>query len=315
MSNKDFRFLNEKCPVCNEHFSKDDDLVVCPCCGTPHHRECYKENTKCANHEKHNEDFRWEPTFVAYEEVNNPTEEIKHPLSQNIDLNQMPMGFPFPQSFSNPFDEFPKEIEEGVKTGDIAIFVRHESPRYLKKFQQIKAGKLSWNWGAFFFAPYWFFYRKLYKLGVIFLTIFVLLSSLSFLPPAVRFSQTIYNFETEAKELAETIKTDAEYETAVTELYQSVYEELTENKTGFIIYAIQSSSTFVISIFIGLNANKWYYKHTLSNVKKLSAENDTEKTREKLFTTGGVAFGPTFLAILVEKAAFMALDMLLSTFM
>ena len=316
MSNNNFRFINEKCPVCNEHFNKDDDLVVCPYCGTPHHRECYKENTKCANHEKHGDDFCWEPTFVSYEDTNNPhIEDIQNPLPQNFDLNQMPMGFPFPQNISNPFDDFPKEFEDGVKTEDIAVFVRHESPRYLKKFQQIKDGKPSWNWGAFFFAPYWFFYRKLYKLGVIFLTLFILLSSLSFLPPAVKFSQTLYDFETQVKELAETDEIDDEYESAMMELYESTYKELSKNKSGLIIYAVQSASTFIFSIFIGLNANKWYYNHTLSQVKKISSENEAEKIKEKLFITGGVAYGPTFLALLSEKAIFMALEMIMSTLM
>lgn len=316
MANNNFRFLNEKCPVCNKDFQSDDDIVVCPDCGTPHHRECYKENTKCANHEMHNEDFRWEPTFVPLEEVNNePEKEQKFPFGQDIDLDQMPVGFPFSQIQANLFDAFPEEIEDGVKTEDVAIFVRHESPKYIKKFQQIKDGKLTWNWGAFFFAPYWFFYRKLYKLGVIFLALFVLLSSMSFLPPALKFSETIYDFETQIEELTETVETDAEYETAVVELYQSAYKELNENKTGLIILSIQSVTTFAISIFIGLNANKWYYKHTISQVKKICTENNTEEKKENLFITGGVAYGAAFLAVLAEKAIFFALEMLLSAFM
>ena len=42
--------------------------------------------------------------------------------------------------------------------------------------QKKKNGKLSWNWAAFFFAPYWFFYRKLYKVGAVFLALSVALS-------------------------------------------------------------------------------------------------------------------------------------------
>ncbi len=316
MANNDFRFLNEKCLVCNEHFKENDDIVVCPECGTPHHRECYKENTKCANHKKHSEDFRWEPTFVTLEEVNNtPEKENNSPFGQPIDQNQMPMGNPFSLLQINPFDSFPKELEDGVKTEDVTFFIRHESPKYIKKFQQIKNGKTTWNWAAFFFAPYWFFYRKLYKLGVIFLTIFVLLSSMSFLPPAVRFSETIYDFESQIQELTESEEKESEYQTAVMELYESAYKKINENKTGLIIYTVQSLTSFAITIFIGLNANKWYYKHTISQVKKICAETETEKLKEKLFITGGVAYGPAFLAILAEKTVFLALEMLLSAFM
>lgn len=315
MANNDFRFLNEKCPVCNKSFNHDDDIVVCPYCGTPHHRECYKENSNCANHEMHSEDFRWEPTFVTSEDVKSTIEnEVKTPFNQPIDIDQMPMGIPFPSFQQNFLDSFPKEFEDGVKTEDVAVFVRHESPKYLKKFQQIKDGKLTWNWAAFFFAPYWFFYRKLYKLGVVFLALFILLSSLSFLPPALKLSEVIYDFETQVEELSEDAETDAEYESAVMDLYKSTYEKLNENKTGLIIYMVQSVSNFAISIYIGLNANKWYYKHTISQVKQISTETEPEKVKENLFLSGGVAYGAACLAVLAEKAIFFALEMLLSSF-
>ena len=42
-----------KCPVCNIQFDDDADVVVCPECGTPHHRECYIQNGKCINADKH----------------------------------------------------------------------------------------------------------------------------------------------------------------------------------------------------------------------------------------------------------------------
>ena len=75
MANK-FRFTNEKCPVCNNTFNPDDDIVVCPECGTPHHRDCYKENKNCANFHKHSEDFRWEPDFVPVEEIKTEKPEL-----------------------------------------------------------------------------------------------------------------------------------------------------------------------------------------------------------------------------------------------
>ncbi len=316
MANNDFRFLNEKCPVCNKTFQSNDDIVVCPECGTPHHRECYKENTKCANHKKHNESFRWESTFIPFEEAEKTTEEeVKIPFTQSLNLDNLPPDIPVSQFHDTLFSTFPKELEDGVKTEDVAVFVRHESPKYIRQFQKIKDGKFTWNWAAFFFAPYWFFYRKLYKLGVVFLTIFILLSSMSFLPPALKLSEVIYDFETQVEELTEDAKTDEEYEAAITELYKTTYEKSSENKTGLIIYATQSIVNFAISIFIGLNANKWYYKHTFSQVKRISTESEPEKLKENLFITGGVAYGAAFLAVLFEKAVFFALEMLITTFM
>lgn len=311
-----FRFINEKCPVCNENFKQDEDIVVCPECGTPHHRECYKENTKCANHEKHGEDFQWEATFVAPDEpVINPDDEIKLPFGQTINVSELPEGFPVSSLTMNPLAFFPKELDDGVETEDVAVFVRHEAPRYIKKFQKIKEGKLTWNWGAFFFAPYWFFYRKLNKLGAIFLAIFILLTSLSFLPPAVRFSTAVYEMEAQVEELSETIETEDEYSSAVLQLSETMQKTYSENKTGVIILMTQSILNLALSIFISLNADKWYYKHTIAKVKEISTEPDKEKRTEKLFTTGGVAYGPAFLAVLLEKAVFYGLEMLIIRFM
>lgn len=53
-------FYKYKCPVCNKQFKEGDDVVVCPECGTPHHRECWEEEGKCHNSDKHSEDFSFE---------------------------------------------------------------------------------------------------------------------------------------------------------------------------------------------------------------------------------------------------------------
>ena len=38
----------QDCPVCSAHLFDDDDVVFCPICGAPHHRECYKAVGHCA---------------------------------------------------------------------------------------------------------------------------------------------------------------------------------------------------------------------------------------------------------------------------
>ncbi len=314
MANNKFRFTNEKCPVCNCTFKEDDDIVVCPECGTPHHRECYKENGKCGNHEKHCEGYNWEATFVSPEENDDAEDDVVLSFNQPLSLNQIPGGTVASPLQLNTLKEYPIDFEDGIKTEDVAVSVRQEFPKYFKKFQQIKDGKTTFNWGAFFFAPYWFFYRKLYKLGVIFLTLFILISSLSFLPPAVRFSESAYELETKIQEITETAETDEEYNAAMVNLTNEMTKVLESNRTGIAISLTQSFSALVVSIFIGFKANKWYYKHTVSNIKKVYAENKSEEIKETLFKTGGVAFGATFLAILAEKAIFYALQMLLSAF-
>ena len=54
-----------KCPVCQKEFAAGDDIVVCPVCGTPHHRECYRQLGHCGNEKLHQEGGSWQPDCGA----------------------------------------------------------------------------------------------------------------------------------------------------------------------------------------------------------------------------------------------------------
>ena len=49
----------QSCPVCKKAFQKEDDIVVCPICGAPHHRACYKEIDHCFYEDAHGTDEQW----------------------------------------------------------------------------------------------------------------------------------------------------------------------------------------------------------------------------------------------------------------
>lgn len=53
------KFVNKICPVCRAPFTEDADVVVCPVCGTPHHRTCYLSAGKCALDELHESGYVW----------------------------------------------------------------------------------------------------------------------------------------------------------------------------------------------------------------------------------------------------------------
>ena len=58
-------FEGIKCPVCNTEFKDGDDIVVCPECGTPHHRECYEKENRCFYDSRHGEGFSFEKEPVS----------------------------------------------------------------------------------------------------------------------------------------------------------------------------------------------------------------------------------------------------------
>ena len=49
------------CPVCGQKFHASDDVVVCPQCGAPHHRTCWKEEGRCHFQSAHGTPSQWKP--------------------------------------------------------------------------------------------------------------------------------------------------------------------------------------------------------------------------------------------------------------
>lgn len=69
-------FLDTNCPICDKRFTEDDNIVVCPKCGAPYHRDCYMEQGECKFHELHEQGKAWEPP-VAPELKTASSAEIK----------------------------------------------------------------------------------------------------------------------------------------------------------------------------------------------------------------------------------------------
>lgn len=311
MNNKNFRYTGDLCPVCNENFNPEDDIVVCPLCGTPHHRECYKQNGECANNEKHSEGYRWESV------------KITPPPSNESAENSIPSFAPYtPQGETNnsrtaastvlwsnqqnPFDAYPKELVDGVSTEETAEFVQINAFKYLQNFFLQKTGKKTFNWAAFFFAPYWFFYRKLYKLGAIFMAALLLVSVVfSFIPSVQKFGDDFYEWQ--AKYSDASSLSQEEIETAASEM-KTLY---TENLSGIVLTLVANGLSIGIQLYIGFNANKWYKEHTISKIRKIKNETaEPELQKLNFYKQGGMSMGHAFLAVLANNVVVMAINML-----
>ena len=57
-------YKGNTCPVCKQKFKEADDIVVCPDCGTPYHRECWKKVGVCVHQADHAAGFEWTPDNV-----------------------------------------------------------------------------------------------------------------------------------------------------------------------------------------------------------------------------------------------------------
>lgn len=54
------RYTDINCEKCGTVFTEDDDVVVCPVCGAPHHRSCWLETNACAHASEHENGYQWE---------------------------------------------------------------------------------------------------------------------------------------------------------------------------------------------------------------------------------------------------------------
>lgn len=76
------KFIGQQCASCHTLFNKNDDIVVCPECGTPYHRECYKNEGKCVNVELHEKGLEWQP-----ERREPVVHEFRSPVASEIALS------------------------------------------------------------------------------------------------------------------------------------------------------------------------------------------------------------------------------------
>ncbi len=168
---------NLSCSLCHSCLFEKDDVVYCPVCGAPHHRECYNSIGHCALESTHGTDQQYDKIKYRNQQAEQKSEENR---SQNNYQENTEYDFKTPFGDSVRFDFLggvPADhlIAEDITAKEAAKFVVSNTARYIPKF--VKSGKVSWNFMALLFPCGWFLSRKMYKNGIIagFLNIIALL--------------------------------------------------------------------------------------------------------------------------------------------
>lgn len=267
---------NQKCPVCGEPFKAGDDVVTCPVCGTPHHRSCYEKLGKCANESLHSQGFvydrhkneeKQEPSQQENADKRNPFD----PLSENAQLGsesgnennapgkmppfitfQMPSGTSIPKEYT--VDK--NEKIDGVLVADEVSAIGPNFTKFISKFR--KGKKLNWNWAAFIFGPYYLFFRKMYKPGILFIAI----EFIARLVVSVIYQKPLTDFlNGTAQIIGNSATVTAEQSQKIAALMQS---------TGVMVPSlIVLAALVVIHIVIGLVADNLYRKKIAELVKNI----------------------------------------------
>lgn len=185
------RYTNNHCPVCEQAFTDADDIVVCPECGTPYHRECWKKVGACVHEAEHAAGFEWKPDADPADEADTARHLAVCPNcgSHNepgavkcshcgVPLNAAPRTEPqnAPIYARGTMDApditrvelKPTDCIDGIQAQDWAAFTGHSALYYLMQFFRMeKTGrKITFCFSAFLLGPVYFFYRKMWKQGI-----------------------------------------------------------------------------------------------------------------------------------------------------
>lgn len=192
-------YEGQTCEVCGKTFDKNSDIVVCPECGTPHHRRCWNQLGHCVNEEKHRSGFEWKPAekvSVAGAAITCPNchsvmprgtlfcENCGTALGQSRQQTytaRPQTGFGGPQQSGYPFgadrrrDELSARIErelageiDGVPIKDIAVYVGPNAQYYIYKFRKMEQNPSykPFCWTAALFSPIYFMFRKMWGIAI-----------------------------------------------------------------------------------------------------------------------------------------------------
>lgn len=301
-------FFGKKCCKCENILHADDDIVICPDCGAPYHRECYAEKGECIFKSKHKLGFEWKPEEV--DEQEELTKECKNCGAKNREESMfchncgsiLSNGFennnntgipPFPgtPNFTIQFDAMggvPKDEDFGddINATELAKSVKINTPYYIREFKKIKDNKRSrFNFAAFIFSGTWLLYRKQYLWGTIITVISALLSMFS--------TYINYSYNTDLfSSIEKTFSASNDY--SFLNYFQITVDHI--NKLNgfellmFILPYILSFAGIVIMVIIGILGNKMYYKHCKRKISAIKAQypDNKEKVTEVINETGGV---------------------------
>ncbi|MGI6280431.1 MAG: RING finger protein, partial [Acutalibacteraceae bacterium] len=149
-----FNINGLSCVRCKTYLFPEDDVVYCPVCGAPHHRECYNALNHCALESLHGtpEEYSREKELEAIESANEIREEEKVQAATtrceicgevyDSSLEHCPKCGAEEFTGFNNFIQFDMlggvpadyDLGDGITANDAKNFVMANTHRYIQKF-------------------------------------------------------------------------------------------------------------------------------------------------------------------------------------
>lgn len=305
------------CEHCKKPFKDDDDIVVCPECGAPHHRECYNELGHCALSDKHSADFCWQPKYpqnnsgVQGDSVICPNcNSVNLAGSRYCCMCQTPLegqssnnGQNYgrynsfsgnEQQSSNAYAPSPASFSiDSVDSNELTAYTGSSFHYYIRQFKLLLGNRfnISWNWAALVFNFFYFFYRKMYKVAFALLMFHIV----NILPVLLCFFG----------------ETDASMEMmGITIYYNSQMMQQFAPFSSFF-----DTIGMFLNIWCALFANKLYLRDAVSKIKRFKdscvLSRDTQEYYDELYYMGK----PSVLMVVVVAGLLLAFYTVCGSFM
>ena len=300
---------NKQCQICKGYLFEEDDVVICPTCGAPHHRDCWNTVGHCGVEEFHGTDKQYDKIDLTSDGHGDETAKdnnthicprcrrMSHakdaefcpycgqPYNNNINhagaggfVNSIPMF--------DPYGGLPKDTTiDGVTVENIANFVGSNSARYINKFSSLSKNKKgSWNWAAFLFPAGWCFARKMIPQGILYLVLQVA-STLCAIPLNETYQDLLVD------------NTNLNY----MEMFQFIESNIGSFSLISIILAFIGTALLLLPrIFCG-RLGDWHYKNfCIEKIKKILEDPEIDDKESTLRQKGNISIwllGLAYIAV------------------
>lgn len=316
------RFYGSRCISCGNVFGQGDDIVVCPECGTPYHRECYKKEGSCINLALHETGHSWKPVTeeeAAAAETNenglircmrcgqeNPADTLfctrcGLPLHQNE-----PVARPFNDNYNSDPAFHDNGLNNEARTGDIPQF---SNTIMLDKNSEIDGITIE-DYACYvksnpiYFITTFFRFFKLktkvsFNFGAVVFPEFYMLYRKMFVRGAL---MLLISF---------LLSVPAYIYMGSQEFMGQVFikgASFVEGKTFQLIYQASYYAFWAVRLLLGFSVNYMYYSSVKKNIRRIKRENpDDMQARQIMALSGGVSWPAVIMGATVMFGLFTAL--------
>ena len=293
------------CEGCGKPLTLRDDIVVCPDCGAPYHRDCYEKLGRCIHSAAHAAGYEWKFPYqeselctcpacgertlrseehcrccgavLPPEGAEEPADRSEDPGEGSFDYSSFyrqfqetgtPPADPMKQAYEAAFGK--EEAMDGIPCADWASYIGPASPSYMNTYcrMQLAHSKVSMSFSALLFGPFYFFYRKAWRPAFGFLAAEMLLAAPTFIE--------------------------------MLQLSGSSFAPALSASALTVLARVCSLLSFLLMLVRGMYG-KWLYRRSAaSRIRRIQSEfPDARQRQAVLRAQGGVSFGAVFLCILL----------------